>query len=206
MKLSTLFAVLLLCLPVVDRAEDVSFARELVFNDIFATKQNDSRIYMIMGGGFLLTISSGNTSQFIKKWLSRHPAATVTSISRMFSTNTKTKSTSEYVFIWVEDGEASLNIDLIRAGMWPGGVMIDMVDRRERLDELLKAPELADTRAEVERERAELPLDREERLISEDDYRQRMGEIETAEEAARREKLGIWSDSMKDEREAEGYP
>src|ERR1700730_4810631 len=112
----------------------------------------------------------------------------------MFTTNTRTKQTRQIVYIWVEDGEMSLNVDLVRAGIFPGAAMADMVDNLKGLDELLKDPKLAATRAQIEKERAEAPQDKTERLVSEDDYERRMRRIEGAEAQAREEKLGIWSD------------
>jgi len=48
--------------------------------------------------------------------------------------------------------------------------MADMVDNDKGLTELLKNPKLADARAIVEKERAENPQIRPERLESEDEY------------------------------------
>jgi NACalpha-BTF3-like transcription factor len=107
---------------------------------------------------------------------------------------------------FVEDGTASLNVDLVRAGVFPGAVMADMVDNFNGLNELLKDPKLAATKAEIEKERAEAPQDRAERLIADDDYELLMDRVEVAENQAHSEKLGIWSDAMKEERESEGYP
>jgi hypothetical protein len=81
-----------------------------------------------------------------------------------------------------------------------------MVDNDKGLTELLKNPKLADARALVEKERAENPQNRPERLEPEDEYNRHMDKIKTAEAEASKEKLGIWSDSMKDECEDAGYP
>ncbi len=82
-----------------------------------------------------------------------------------------------------------------------------MVDNARGLDRLLQNdPTLANLKAQIEKERAAAPEDRAERLISEDDYKARMLRVEEAESKARSEKLGIWSDAMKDEREADGLP
>ena len=110
------------------------------------------------------------------------------------------------VYIWVEDGKQSLNEEIVRRGLFPAGVMFDMVDNRKGLDELLKDPKLADTKAQIEKEREEAPQDVSERLMPEADYQSRMRRIEAAEDLARKERVGIWSDAMKEEREAEGYP
>jgi hypothetical protein len=44
-----------------------------------------------------------------------------------------------------------------------------------------------------------------ERLDPEEDYEQRMHSVALDEAQAREEKIGIWSDSMKADREEEGY-
>src|SRR5262249_49191287 len=105
-----------------------------------------------------------------------------------------------------EDGDQSLNVELVRAGVFPGGVMADMVDGQKALDEELKNPKLAGMRADIDKERREYPHDRVERLVSDADYKRRMQAIHQAEAQEREEKLGIWSDEMKEEREMEGYP
>jgi endonuclease YncB( thermonuclease family) len=189
-----------------DQARDAVPAHELTFTEIFASRPGDARTYFLLGGGWLRTIQSGNPGKFISGWLKAHPSAIAKPVSRMFSTNTKSKQTSEEVYIWVEDGKQSLNEDLVRQGVFPAGVMYDMVDNRKGLDELLKDPKLADTKAQIEKEREEAPQDIAERLMPDAEYQADMQRIEAAEALARKEKLGIWSDGMKEEREAEGYP
>lgn len=75
------------------------------------------------------------------------------------------------VYIWVEDGETSLNVDLVSAGIFPGVVMADMVDNYDGLTEELQKPEFAAVKEQVAKERAEAPQDRPQRLISEDQYK-----------------------------------
>jgi hypothetical protein len=206
LKLKSLFMTVSLCISFVCSAQNVSAVNEFTFQNIFATRTGDAREYILLGSGWLRSIQSGNPSQFISSWLAEHPAASIRPISQMGITNTKSKRTEELVYIWVEDGEVSLNVDLVRAGIFPGAVMADMVDNDNGLTELLKKPELADAKAQIERERADAPQDRPQRLISDDQYKQFAHRIEAAENQARGEKLGIWSDSMKEERESEGYP
>jgi hypothetical protein len=174
-------------------------------NGIMATKSNDQRLYVLLGSGLLRPFSFGDPKTLVSKWLTANPNAVVTSISRMITTNTITHKQQEIVYIWIEDGERSLNVDLVRAGIFAGGTMSDMVDNQKGLDELLKTdPKLADARAQIEKERAAAPQDRTDRLVPEGDYKARMLRIEDAESDARAKKLGIWSETMKDEREAEG--
>lgn len=174
-------------------------------NGIMASKPNDPRLYVLLGSGFLRATSFGDPKIFISNWLNLHPKAFVIPISRMLSTNTRTHQVMELVYVWIEDRSESLNVTLIRAGIFAGGTMYDMVDNQRGLDQLLKSdPNLADARAEIEKERSAAPQDRSERLIPDDDYRKRIARIGGAERAARAEKQGIWSDAMKEEREADG--
>lgn len=206
MKIVKALAIALLLVPLTCLGEDPKLARELTFQDMFATRQNDTRAYVLIGSGWFRGFRFGNPGQFVSDWLAKHPAATIRPISQVFFTNTRTKKTDEMVYIWIEDGQLSLNVDLVRAGFYPGGAMADMVDSRARMDELLNDPKLAAAKAQVEKERVEAPQDRAERLVSENDYKGRLTRIKAAEAEARREKLGVWSDSMKADREAEGFP
>jgi hypothetical protein len=206
LKLQTLFVMVALCTSFECHAQDVSAAKEFSFQEIFATRKNDAREYILLGGGWLRSIQSGSPGQFISSWLAAHPSATVRQVSRMGMTNTVSKRPDELVYIWVEDGEMSLNVDLVRAGIFLGAVMADMVDNYNGLTEQLKDPRLAAIKAQIEKERAEAPQDQPQRLISEDEYKQFADRIVVAENQAREEKVGIWSDAMKEERESEGYP
>jgi hypothetical protein len=170
-----------------------------------ATKSADKRLYVLLGGGFLRALSSGNPKAFVSSWLTAHPHAVETDISRMVMTNTITHTGEEIVYIWIEDGVRSLNVDLVGAGIFAGATMYDMVDNEKGLDEMLKNdPSLADMRAQIEKERAAAPQDRTDRLMPDGDYKVRMLRIEDAERDARAKKLGIWSETMKEEREADG--
>jgi len=174
-------------------------------NDIMASRAHDSRVYVLMGSGFLRAWVLDETKAFVASWLRAHPNAVETDISRMIMTNTISHEQSEIVYIWIEDGTASLNVDLVRRGDVLGGTMADMVDNQRGLDDMLaNDPSLADTKMEIEKERAAAPQDRTDRLISDDDYKARMTQVVAAEAYARANKLGIWSDVMKSDREAEG--
>lgn len=88
--------------------------------------------------------------------------------------------------------------------------MADMVDFRKQLDEILEKPSVAAEIAQLAKQHSEDPqavsLPKPERLISDEDYKQRMQRVEAAADQARKEKLGVWSDSMKEEREALSRP
>ena len=180
-------------------------AKNLHFQRILATRKGDPHLYVLLGSDFIRALSFGYPGIFVSNWLAAHPRATYTPVSTMKSTNTRTHQKFEITYIWVVDGPSALNVDLIRQGVFAGATMYDMVDNARGLDRLLQSdPKFHYAKEEIAKERAAAPDDRAERLISEDDYHARLVRIQQAEVSARLEKLGIWSDSMKAEREAEG--
>lgn len=180
-------------------------AKNLDFKRILATRTSDPRLYVLLGSDFIRALSFGDPGVFVSNWLAEHPRATYTVISTLKSTNTRTRKQSEITYIWITDGAFALNVDLVRQGIFPGETMYDMVDNARGLDRLLQSdPKLANAKAQIEKERAAAPEDRAERLLSEDDYNTLLARIREAERSARSDKLGIWSDGMKAEREAEG--
>lgn len=170
---------------------------------IMASRPGDPRTYVLLGSGFLRALTAPSIDGFVARWLAAHPAAAVRPISRILMTNTRSHRQQEIVYVWIEDGPASLNVDMVAAGMTAGATMADMVDNQRGLDELLKRPDMADARAEIARERAAAPQDRTERLIGDGYYASRVQRIAAAERRARLAKAGIWSDAMKDTRAAE---
>jgi hypothetical protein len=197
-----------LCLAPACNAQDVRLAKELTFNnEVFATRPNDALTYVVIGGGWLRGIRSEDPVKFISAWLAKHPAATVKPISRMVFPRGKDKG-EQIEYIWIEDGEASLNVDLVRAGIYPAPAMADMVDFRKQLDEILKQRSIVAEIAKLDKQHPEMPqalsLLKPERLISDEDYKQRVQRTEAAANIARKEKPGVWSDSMKEERESLG--
>jgi hypothetical protein len=185
--------------------EEPNSARTLTFKHVLATRVGDrNHVYVLLGGGWLRGLQFGDTDGFITAWLKVHPHATFQAISREGVTNARSNATGEWVYIWVEDDAASLNVDLVRAGYFPGAAMADMVDNDKGLLATLNDPKLADAKAQVLKERADNPQDLPRRLVPDEDYSRRMDRIIGAENAARIEKLGIWSEAMQEERAAAG--
>jgi hypothetical protein len=191
LKITVLVLIGALCGALACSAESIKDTKGLTFQDILATRHGDNRLYVLVGSGWLRGIRSGDTGKYVSEWLAEHPSASVKPISRMLITNTRSKKGEELVYIWIEDGDASLNVDLVRAGMFPCAAMADMVDNEKGLTELLKDPKLAAAKAQIEKERAETPQDRPARLVSEDEYMQRMHRVESAEAEAREKNAGF---------------
>ena len=170
------------------------------FKDGFGSRKGDPRIYVLTGCCWIRGIRFGDPDRFVTNWIAHHPQATATPVSKM------TLMSDELVFVLVKDGDASLNVDLIRAGIYPGGAMADMVDNDDHLTDVMKKPELAFATKEFEKGRAETPQEhRPKRFISNDHYQRFSQQVIEAEKEARAEKRGVWSDAMREEREADGY-
>jgi endonuclease YncB( thermonuclease family) len=116
----------------------------------------------------------------------------------------------KFEYIWIDDGGASLNVDLVRAGLYPAPAMADMVAFRKQADETLRIPSVVAEIAQLEKQHPGAAkassLPRPERLISDEEYEQLMQRAQAAADQARKEKLGVWSESMREEREALGGP
>ena len=85
----------------------------------------------------------------------------------------------------------SLNVALTREGRYAATAMIDMVEVAQRtLDEAD-----ADTRQQLEQERAQVPAENQpHRLITDSDYAAKMQLVMQAEQDAKRNQKGLWSD------------
>ena len=198
--LETLVATIVLCTAFVCNARDMLSPKELTFKEGFGSRKGDHRTYVLTGCCWIRGIRFGDPDLFVTEWIAQHPLATITPVSKMPIKSDK------LVYLWIADRDSSLNEDMVRAGIYPGAAMADMLDNDKGLTELLKNPKLADARAIVEKERAQSPQTRPERLESEDEYNRHMDKIKTAETEARKQKTGVWSDSMKEERESLGIP
>ena len=180
-------------------------ARELSFERYYGQRKQDPTTYILLGSGFIRPMTTDIQGDFIKEWVAAHPDALAVPIcSERVTAPGRTPSSS--VYIWIEDKEQSLNVDLIREGIFPGGVMGDLVAAEAQYLEELRDPKRAAERVRVEKDIAATPAeDLPKRLVSDADFSARLKRIEEAEAAARKEKKGVWSDDKKEERETEGW-
>jgi len=201
------YSSLLLIATSVAHAQDVSPAQELKFDAKlarFASKSKNPATYVLLGNGYLRTLSAGNENEFIKHWLEVHPHAMATPISSRNGARAGTPP-KPLVYVWIEAGAESLNVALVEEGIFAGGVTLDTVESQHRLLEEMRDPRLAGAREQIEKEITAQPeSDRAKRLISDADYAERRERIEASEAKARDGKRGIWSDAMKEERQSEG--
>ena len=136
----SLLTTMILCIAFACDARDIFSPKELAFHDGFGTRKGDRRLYVLTGCCWIRGIRFGDPDRFVTTWLAQHPLATMTPVSK------RPMGPDEWVYVWIEDRVSSLNVDLVRAGIFPGGAMSDMVDNDKFLTEVLKNPKLADAR------------------------------------------------------------
>lgn len=184
---------------VVDRLSRESFpAQELYVSGIAAHRRSDPDLYCLAGGdacalGFPMLLGVGNDMEFAAKWMAAHPRAIAIPISveskKVFTARPPVHST----YIWIEDGKDSVNVSLVREGIYRAQAMIDMVGASRDFMKTFDDPRLASGRAQILKERAEEQTPQ--RLISDDEYAERMKRLAAAEQDAKANKKGLWSDA-----------
>lgn len=173
---------------------------ELKFKKFFAQRADDNKTtYCLLGNGFFRTISSNEEDSMISEWLHNHPKAKAIPVSIIGE-----DSKMPMIYIWVIDGEENLNLSLVRKGVFPGSVMLDAVhfDRLSR-----GTPDRANIEAGAAYARKlnpKLPVPKEippRRLIPDSSYEVFLKQLGVAQDVARKQKSGIWSDKFKGLRE-----
>lgn len=162
-------------------------ASPLVFKNIFGSRPGFHTSYSIVGTGMFRAPRADELDAFVASWMKRHPRAVVTVVdqSRLGS------KLGEMDYIWINDGADSLNVDLVRQGLVPGGMMADGVDYLSAIKR-------------VARQDMSGPDDPK-RLVSDESYLAFMKRIVAAEVAARADKVGLWSDKYREMMVNEGF-
>jgi hypothetical protein len=183
---------LLWCATIGPAAAQQSFpVSELTVDGIYATRTRDPTLYCLLGANTCIVrmpANAVNRDPLIPAWLAAHSQATVTVISQHRWLESPTRL-QPHAYLWIEQGDDSLNLALVREGRYPAAAMQDMVeaDRRDALE---------DPDSHLAKERAATPeANRPHRLISEADYADKMARVMAAELLAQRSKRGIWSEA-----------
>jgi hypothetical protein len=160
-------------------AEPAFEAKQLHFKSGFGSRGGDPIVYCILGTGFFRAPRTDDFDQLVTAWLSSHPDAQVTLVDTapaMGRPGSK-MGRSSLQYIWIEDGDEKLNVFLVREGAVTGGVMEDLASFFNSLKVTLPAGE-------------ELPT----RLVTDEKYAAFLNQVAEAEELARQDKRGLWSD------------
>src|SRR5438094_5083608 len=178
-------------------------AHALKFQEHFASRTDDPNTYCLLGNNFFRALSTRTAGEFIDQWLAAHPSATAIPVSKANAARPDI-APRPLVYIWIEDDAKSLNVALVEEGIFSAGVMLDMIEAQQQLMETLQNPMLSNSRTSIEKEIASTPeADRPKRLVSDAEYAEHRVRFVAAEQKAKSEKKGIWSDEMKQYREDE---
>jgi endonuclease YncB( thermonuclease family) len=184
---------------IADRMSRESFpAHDLYLSGIAAHRVGDPDVYCLVGqdvcaNGMSILVGVGNDVEFVTKWMTMHPHATATPISVQSKKILLARPAVHSTYIWIEDGKDSVNVSLVKEGFYRAQAMIDMVESGRNFMKMFDDPRLATGRAEIEKERADEQAPQ--RLISDTDYADRMKRLAAAEQDAKQNKRGLWSDA-----------
>lgn len=175
-------------------AEDPFPVRDLTVDGIYATRTGDAAQYCLLGADtcrWKLPHNPWTQDPIIDTWLAAHPNARATPISEQKDSVFPKTPAVHRVYIWIDDGTDSLNVALIRQGRYAAVAMIDMVEAELRTLDIMDA----DVR-QLEQERGRIPEEnRPHRLITNSDYAAKKQLLMQAEQDAKRDKNGLWSDA-----------
>jgi hypothetical protein len=190
------FVLLLFVLPSFAQAQQPFPMSELSIDGIYATKTADSTLYCVLGGEACLVRTppnAWNQDPLIHSWLAAHPKAMAIPMSSHVWAERKNELLNR-VYLWIEDGDDSLNVALVREGRYPAEMMQDMLEADRQQADVFKDPKFASSRAVLEQERAKTPEEqRPHRLVTDIVYSQKMHEVSSAEAEAQRQEKGFWS-------------
>ncbi|HEX8566699.1 MAG TPA: hypothetical protein VF648_13735 [Pyrinomonadaceae bacterium] len=125
-------------------------------------KGEPNNLYTLMTQGGFLAPTSKNYEALIKSWLDEHPNAQTTVVYVLEGMLTDVPD-SKMKAVWITDGDANLNIHLVRIGGCPAGTM-------------LLNPE-------------------DKTSLTQEEYQTFAKKLIEAQQLAKQEKLGIWSES-----------
>ncbi len=190
-KILILFIVILM-IPLTVICKDRNLlASKIHWEGIFGSlKKDPSTTYCLMGVGFFRAPVSEDINKVINEWMENHPKAYLVPISILqpFKIN---NPKSKQVYVWVVDGENNLNLYLVRMGCCPAGTMQSITE----ID--LSIPESDQNDPEIERYNQEISkLQKDKLLIEKIEYNEFITKVTEAEEQAKKDKLGIWTEDL----------
>jgi hypothetical protein len=166
---------------------------ELVFQGTSAYRPGTNHEYFLFNQGFPQGVRPDEEAAVIAEWKIQHPGAKVVPVSILGE-----KSRMPIVYVWAVDGEANLNLVLVRNGVYPGIAMLDGTHFSRVLQSSKGAPHVEVLEAQ---ERLGNPTQvPSRRLVSDPRYEDFLKRLIAAETTARADLKGIWSDKFKRQR------
>ncbi|MGA3001891.1 MAG: hypothetical protein ABSE20_09195 [Acetobacteraceae bacterium] len=160
---------------------------QLHFRGFCASRLGDMTVYCLLGTGFL-ALRSHELDKVIKTWIADHPNAEIVPVDTPMRGGETKWGEVALQYVWIRSGEDFLNVALVRAGVYAGGVMIDPAELLTAYPQYRGVP----------------PVEVPQRLVSDEQYQAFRQRILDAEELAWKEREGIWSDEFKQYRDDEG--
>lgn len=169
-----MLALLALTMPSATTQQPLN-VRMLHVAGVYASRPGDPTLYCLAGADYCLPMEdSGEADTFIAAWIAKHPAARAIPVSELIFTPKGSPGALSGVYLWIADGDASLNVSLVRAGFYKAAYMTD------------RASGLVGDFEDV-------PQEGPHRLVSDGAYLQLVQELLRAENQAHRELQGIWA-------------
>lgn len=144
-------------------------------------KSTPNEVYCLMGSGSIIAPTSSNINTLISTWLAKHPHAIDVRIAT-YGPIMVDQPNSIQTYVWVAEGQATLNEYLVRQGACPGGTMQipDFSGLAPKSGKAGGAPFHFKT------------------YVSPQELSRFLKRIEQAEAQAQKEKLGIWKNGTED--------
>ncbi|MCA1856294.1 hypothetical protein LE190_10190 [Massilia oculi] len=176
----------------VSAQEAVPFS-ELLFQGPSAYRPGINQEYFLFGRGFPPGVGPDEEAALIAEWKSQHPRAKLVPVSILGE-----RSRLPIVYVWAVDGEATLNLVLVRNGVYPGIAMLDGTHFSQVLQSSRGLPsvDVLDAQQRLGNP-TRIPA---RRLVPDTSYEKFLKQLMTAESQARAELKGIWSDRFKQQR------
>jgi hypothetical protein len=90
---------------------------------IGVSEQTPNTILSLMATGFFSAPTRDDTSTLIAAWLKAHPNAVLVPVTAIQTFN-EHRPQSKFTYVWVVDGTAYLNVELVRQGCFPPGTQM----------------------------------------------------------------------------------
>lgn len=142
-------------------------ANSIKWDGIFGEHKETKQMYSLVASGWARAPRSDGSAQVIADWFNQNTNATVIVVNQL-NTSDPEENESMYKYVWVVEGTNSLNLHLVRNGIWPGGVMADWKESSS----FLKPSQI-------------------QRLVSDKEYELFREQLLIADDYARKNKLGI---------------
>ena len=174
-------------------AQEAFSFNELLLQGASGYRPGKNQEYFLFNRAFPQGVRPDEEAAMITEWKSQHPGAKVVPVSILGE-----KSKMPIVYIWAVDGEANLNLVLVRNGVYPALAMLDGTQLSQVLQSSKSTPygQVLDAQERLGNPTG-VPS---RRLVSDPSCEDFLKRLVAAETTARVELKGIWSDKFKRQR------